>query len=127
MMSISFNDTSHNQDTTESTLLYQVEEENISSVLSDSFLALNELKDPIYLSLPTPSGNSTFEIESPLNQSDNLRPQKMEKLANCSTFSVYSNDNAKKFLSEFMSYALLYDLHDYDGKKVAGFHLLVQP
>ena len=43
MMSISFNDTSHNQDTTESTFLYQVEEENISSVLSDSFLALNEL------------------------------------------------------------------------------------
>jgi hypothetical protein len=36
MMSISFNDVpSHNQDTTESTFLYQVEEENISSVLSD--------------------------------------------------------------------------------------------
>ena len=51
----------------------------------------------------------------------------MEKLANCSTFSVYSNDNAKKFLSGFMSYALLHDLHNYDGKKVAGFHLLVQP
>ena len=47
----------------------------------------------------------------------------MEKLANCSTFSGYSNDNAKKFLSEFMSYALLHDLHDYDGKKVAAFHL----
>ena len=55
MMSISFNDVpSHNQDTTESTFLYQVEEENISSVLSDSFSALNELKDPNYLSLPTP-------------------------------------------------------------------------
>ena len=24
---------------------------------------------------------------------------------------------------EFMSYALLHDLHDYDGKKVAAFHL----
>jgi hypothetical protein len=36
---------------TESTFLYQVEEENVSSVLSDSFLALNELKDPNYLSL----------------------------------------------------------------------------
>ena len=46
----------------------------------------------------------------------------MEKLADCSTFSGYSNDNAKKFLSEFMSYALLHDLHDYDGKKVAAFH-----
>ena len=37
MMSISFNDPSHNQDTTESTFLYQVEEENVSSVLSDLF------------------------------------------------------------------------------------------
>ena len=51
------------------------------------------------------------------------RNVKMEKLANCSTFSGYSNDNAKKFLSEFMSYALLHDLHAYDGKKVAAFHL----
>jgi hypothetical protein len=47
----------------------------------------------------------------------------MEKLANCSTFSGYSNDNAKKCLLEFMSYALLHDLHDYDGKKLAAFHL----
>jgi len=58
MMCISFNDPSHNQNTTESTFLYQVEAENVSSLLSDSFLALNELKDPNDLSLPTPSGNS---------------------------------------------------------------------
>ena len=58
MMSISVNDPSHNQDTTESTFLYQVEEENISSVLSDSFLVLSELKDPNDFSLPTPSDNS---------------------------------------------------------------------
>jgi hypothetical protein len=123
MMSISFNDPSHNQDTTESTFLYQVEAENVSSVLSDSFLALNELKDPNYLSLPTPSGNSTFKIESPFNHSDKIRPTNMEKIANGSTYSGYSNDNAKKFLSEFMSYTLLHDLHDYNGKKVAAFHL----
>lgn len=76
MISISFNYLSHNQDTTESTSLYQVEEENVSSVLSDSFLALNELKDPSYLSLPTPSGNSTFKLESPFNHSDKLRSTK---------------------------------------------------
>ena len=58
MMSISFNDPSHNQDTTESTFLYQVEEENVSSVLSDSFLVLSKLKDPNDFSLPTPSDNS---------------------------------------------------------------------
>jgi hypothetical protein len=45
-------------------------------VLTDSFLALNELKDPNDLSLPTPNGNSTFKIESPFNQSDKLRPTK---------------------------------------------------
>ena len=77
MMSISFNDVpSHNQDTTESTLLYQVEEENINSVLSDLFLALSELEDQNYISLPISRGNSTFKIESPFNQSDKLRPTK---------------------------------------------------
>ena len=65
MMSISFNDPSHNQDTTESTLLYQVEEENVNSVLSDLFLALSELEDQNYISLPISRGNSTFKIESP--------------------------------------------------------------
>ena len=47
----------------------------------------------------------------------------METLANCSTFVVYSNDYAKKFSSECMSYALLHDLHDYGRKTVAKFHL----
>jgi hypothetical protein len=49
----------------------------------------------------------------------------MEKLANCSTFSVYSNDNAKKFLSEFMSYALLHDLHSFKAKNESLNTLLI--
>ena len=90
----------------------------MDSILSDNFfLALNELNEENYQQLPTPKRNSSFHTKFP------SKSVAMEKLAQCSTFSGYSHDNAKKFLSEFNSYALLHELHDYDGRKVAAFHL----
>ncbi|CAC5411528.1 unnamed protein product [Mytilus coruscus] len=114
--------------TAESTFLYQNEDDFDNTILTPDFLEFNEFKEhDIFLSLPTPRKSSTLKLHSPnldlsLPKSSNSFA-KMEKLANCSTFSGYSQDNAKKFLSEFKSYALLHDLRDFDGKKVAAFHL----
>lgn len=116
-MSLSANDFSNLNNSSESTFLYQRENDLLDTILSDNFLELNELKDENYQELPQPKRNSTF-----INTSF-VKSVTMEKLAQCSSFSGYSHDNAKKFLSEFNSYALLHDLHDYDGKKVAAFHL----
>ena len=127
-----FNDTS-------STFLYQVNEapSDSRSILNSDFLRLNELQSEIYHPLPTPRLSSTVAFNlNPSNHSrtssrasnisnpvSRVKSKTMERLAQCSTFSGYSQDNAKKFLSEFKSYALLHDLTDYNGKKVAGFHL----
>ncbi|CAG2216978.1 unnamed protein product [Mytilus edulis] len=117
-----------NNNTAESTYLYQNEDDFYSTILTPDFLEFNEFKEhDIFLSLPTPRKSSTLKLHS--THLDSTPPKsensivKMEKLANCSTFSGYSQDNAQKFLSEFKSYALLHDLRDFDGKKVAAFHL----
>ncbi|VDI35327.1 Hypothetical predicted protein [Mytilus galloprovincialis] len=114
--------------TSESTFLYQNEDDFDNTILTPDFLEFNEFKEhDIFLSLPTPRKSSTLKLHS--TNLDSSPPKssnsfaKMEKLANCSTFSGYSQDNAQKFLSEFKSYALLHDLRDFDGKKVAAFHL----
>ncbi|CAC5403346.1 unnamed protein product [Mytilus coruscus] len=114
--------------TAESTFLYQNEDDFDNTILTPDFLEFNEFKEhDIFLSLPTPRKSSTLKLhstnlDSSLPKSSNSFA-KMDKLANCSTFSGYSQDNAKKFLSEFKSYALLHDLRDFDGGKVAAFHL----
>ncbi|CAC5425455.1 unnamed protein product [Mytilus coruscus] len=114
--------------TAESTFLYQNEDDFDNTILTPDFLEFNECKEhDIFLSLPTPRKSSTLKLhstnlDSSLPKSSNSFA-KMEKLTNCSTFSGYSKDNAKTFLSELKSYALLHDLRDFDGKKVAAFHL----
>jgi hypothetical protein len=53
----------------------------------------------------------------------------MEKLASCRTFAGYPRDNGNKFLKEFESFAILYELDDDDGddsRKLAAFHLHLQ-
>lgn len=135
----------NNFDDASSTYLYQINEskpnEDFSeSVFNTSFLDLNELKEDEYVPLPKPKIPKTSTPSSKLSYSKPFavldvlehyaisdRPQnnkfKMEKLADCSNFSGYSQENASKFLSEFESYALLHDLRDMDRRKIAAFHL----
>lgn len=48
----------------------------------------------------------------------------MERLGRCSEFSGYPQENGRKFLKEFESYAILHELDRYDQKrKLAAFHL----
>ena len=122
---------------TPSTFLYQVNEAPSElSILDDEFLLLNELKTETYLAFPTPKNSSTLLTTTQNSNTANpvldilnsysghqQKSLKMERLADCSNFSGYSQDNAQKFLSEFQSYALLHDLYDHDPKKIAAFHL----
>lgn len=53
-----------------------------------------------------------------------VKKTKMENFdIKCSTFSGYPQDNAKRFLSEFESYALLHGLENDDPRRIAAFHL----
>ena len=119
-------------------------------ILSDSFLNLNTLQDDEFLSLPTPSQafqNLTGIPQSTPNNSDpksvleplelhaTHSPSKtfsipslpstlpMEKIVKCKEFSGYPQENAAKFMSEFESYATLYDLPKGDKRRTAAFHL----
>ena len=48
----------------------------------------------------------------------------MERLAKCSEFYGYPQDNGNKFLTEFESFATLHDLSNYQDKgMLAAFHL----
>ena len=58
--------------------------------------------------------SKTFSISSSLP---------MEKIVKCKEFSGYPQENALKFLSEFESYATLYDLPPGDKRRIAAFHL----
>lgn len=57
----------------------------------------------------------------------NSRPSvytvKMESLAKCSDFYGYPQDNGKKFLAEFESYADLHGFGTFDKRRLAAFHL----
>ncbi|CAC5408705.1 unnamed protein product [Mytilus coruscus] len=116
-------------------------DDDTSSVLNDSFIEENEFPDldqssvviaPIIDIVPTPSseGETTpqpFNIVTvpdtpvPLPKFPELLT--MYKLAKCSTFSGYPQDNAKRFLAEFESYALLQYLAEQDKCRIAAFHL----
>ncbi|CAC5399987.1 unnamed protein product [Mytilus coruscus] len=87
---------------------------------------------PIIDAVPTPSskGETTpqpFKIatvpDTPVPLPKFPKLLAMDKLAKCSTFSGYPQDNAKRFLAEFESYALLHDLAEQDKRRIAAFHL----
>ncbi|CAC5407146.1 unnamed protein product [Mytilus coruscus] len=118
-------------------------DDDASSVLNDSFIEENEFPDldqsessvviaPIIEAVPTPSskGETTpqpFNIatvpDTPVSLPKFPKLLTMDKLAKCSTFSGYPQDNAKMFLTEFESYALLHDLAEQDKRRIAAFHL----
>ena len=132
-------------DNTSSTFLYlQSSSAQDDQIFNSEFLELNEFKEDVYYNLPPPrpvrfhstpanklrtteNATSTSNVSEILNlystPSTSRKTTKMEKLATCSNFSGYSQDNAMTFLSEFESYALLHDLPDYDKRKIAAFHL----
>jgi hypothetical protein len=48
----------------------------------------------------------------------------MERLAKCSEFYGYPQDNGNKFLTEFESFTTLHDLSDYQDKRMlVAYHL----
>ena len=120
------------------------------SILGDDFLQENEIQLPgetqstinecsVTAESPTFDDNFSFlepQIAStPQNLSFTNIPEnnisvpsypnfiKMDRLAKCSEFSGYTQDNAKRFLTEFESYALLHDLSANDRRLIAAFHL----
>ena len=50
----------------------------------------------------------------------------METLGSCRKFSCYPQDNGRKFLREFESFATLHDLDEEESRKIAAFHLHLQ-
>ena len=124
---------------------YSIEQDFESkSHLSDSFLDgqdfthLFSYRTPSVDSLHTPTNHSTLRklavnlnnIPSRLSfhpdttADSRLHRNKMERLAKCSEFYGYPQDNGNKFLTEFESFATLHDLSDYqDKRRLAAFHL----
>lgn len=121
-----------------------------NQILSDSFIDLNILQDDEFLSLPTPVQTFQNLTGIPTSTPHNVDPQPvietlkldstlspaktfsipslptslpMEKIVKCKEFSGYPQENAAKFLSEFESYATLYDLQPGDKRRTAAFHL----
>ena len=124
---------------------YSIEQDFESkSHLSDSFLDgqdfthLFSYRTPSVDSLHTPTNHSTLrKLAVNLNNipsrssfhpdttaDSRLHRNKMERLAKCSEFYGYPQDNGNKFLTEFESFATLHDLSDYqDKRRLAAFHL----
>ncbi|CAC5414792.1 unnamed protein product [Mytilus coruscus] len=119
-------------------------DDDTSSVLNDSFIEENEFPDldqsessvviaPIidYVSTPSSKCETTpqpFNILATVPDTPVPLPKfpkllTMDTFAKCSTFSGYPQDNAKRFLAEFESYALLRDLAEEDKRRIVAFHL----
>ncbi|CAC5415377.1 unnamed protein product [Mytilus coruscus] len=100
----------------------EFELEKPTSVLSDEFLSLNQLREPDinYLLTPSPKLPLNFSTcNSNLAISDT-----MEKLANCRKFGGYPHENAALFIAEFESYATLHNISPLDDNRIiAALHL----
>ncbi len=77
----------------------------------------------------TPKTSKSRSAGSSANSEQNLGHQyrplaiNMDSLAKCSNFYGYPQDNGKKFMSEFESFADLHGLGTFDKRRLAAFHL----
>lgn len=111
------------------------------SVLSENFLAshyLDEYLDlPSLKPFPTPSADKSPPIftstpnhpieETSIPEQAVSLPQptflNMDRLAKCKEFNGYPQENAKRFFSEFESFATLHNLELDEKRRIAAFHL----
>ncbi|CAG2240408.1 unnamed protein product [Mytilus edulis] len=88
-----------NNNTAESTFLYQKEDDFYSTILTPDFLEFNEFKEhDIFLSLPTPKKSSTLKLHSThLDSSPQTQLSKWKNLPTVQHFRRYGYDGGQIF------------------------------